>query len=198
MSLLFIIGTMVIGRQIRFMLHKDLGFRSDALIYFNTKERSDSVGKVKVLEETIRRLPGVAGVARENMPPMGTDEGMFGIQYAPLGDKRLTVHTIKADEHYIPMYGIRLLAGRNLYTSDTVREIVINESLSKLLGFARPGDAIGQLVTTWGKQVPIVGVVADFLDVLPELKQRGFQQRWLSRPGGFLLRRRSQCLFSTG
>ncbi len=161
-SSLFIIGTMVIGRQIGFMLHKDLGFRSDAIIEFNTDERSDSVGKVKVLQAAIGELPGVAGVARENMPPMGTDEGMFGIWYAPLGDERITVDAIKVDEHYIPLYGIRLLAGRNLFPSDTIREIVINENLSKRLGFRSPDEAIGKMVKTWGKEVPIVGVVADF------------------------------------
>ncbi len=161
-SSLFIIGTMVIGRQIGFMLNKDLGFRSDAMIEFNTDERSDSVGKVKVLEAAIGGLPGVAGVARENMPPMGTDEGIFGVWYRPLGDERIAVDAIKVDEHYIPLYGIRLLAGRNLLPSDTIKEIVINESLSKRLGFRSPDEAVGKMVNTWGKEVPIVGVVADF------------------------------------
>jgi len=161
-SLLFIIGTSVIGRQIKFMLHKDLGFRSDAMIDFNTEERSDSIGKVKVLEEAIRRLPGVAGAARENMPPMGRDQGTFGLQYGPLGDESIMVEAIKVDEHYIPLYGIRLLAGRNLFPSDTIREIVINESLSTRLGFRRPDEAIGKMVSARGREVPIVGVVADF------------------------------------
>ncbi|HXB93097.1 MAG TPA: ABC transporter permease, partial [Puia sp.] len=59
-SLLFIIGTMVIGRQISFMLHKDLGFRSDAIVTFDTGERKDSVNKARLLEETIRKVAGVA------------------------------------------------------------------------------------------------------------------------------------------
>ena len=161
-SLFFIIGTMVIGRQVGFMMHKDLGFRSDAIVTFSTDERKDSVSKARLLEETIRQVPGVADVARENMPPMGLDRGIFTIRTVPGSKERLAVEAITTDEHYIPLYGIRLLAGRNLFPSDTLKEVVINESLSKTLGFRNPDEAIGKQIYTWNKYVPIVGVVADF------------------------------------
>jgi len=161
-SLLFIIGTMVIGRQIGFMLHKELGFRSDAIVTFTTDERKDSVSKARLLEEAIRQVPGVADVARENMPPMGSDRGIFTIRLVANSKERLIVEGITADEHYIQLYGIRLLAGRNLFPSDTLKEVVINESLSKALGFRSPAEAMGKQIYTWNKYVPIVGVVADF------------------------------------
>ena len=161
-SLLFIICTMVIGRQIGFMLSKDLGFRTDAIILFSTDEQRDSVSKVKVMEEEIRQLPGVAEISRGNIPPMGPDRAMTGIRYPVTNPDHLSVEFVGADEHYIPLYGIRLLAGRNLFPSDTIKEAVINETLSRRLGFRSPEEAVGKLVYTWGKNVPIVGVVADF------------------------------------
>jgi putative ABC transport system permease protein len=161
-SLIFIIGTLVIGRQIHFMLTKDLGFRSDAVGSVNTDESRDSLSRVKLLESRIAQLPGVVGVARENMPPMGADIGMFPIQYRARSDEKIGVLAIKADENFIPLYDIRLLAGRNLLPSDTIREVVINESLARLLGFSSPDQAVGKLIFTWNKYVPIVGVVADF------------------------------------
>jgi putative ABC transport system permease protein len=161
-SLVFIIGTLVIGRQIHFMLNHDLGFRSDAIGSANTDESRDSLFRVKNLEASIGQLPGVSGVARENMPPMGSDLGVFGVQYRARSDERFSVQAIKADENFIPLYGLRMLAGRNLEPSDTLREVVINETLSKALGFRRPEDAIGKMLFTWNKNVPIAGVVADF------------------------------------
>jgi len=161
-SLLFIIGTMVIGRQVGFMLHKDLGFRTDAIILFSTDERKDSVSKVRVLQEEIRQLPGVADVARSNMPPSGMDRGITTVRYRARSNDPIQVEMIQADEHYVPLYGIRLLAGRNFFPSDTMKEVVINESFSKLLGFRRPDEAIGKQLYDWGKNVMIVGVVADF------------------------------------
>jgi ABC-type antimicrobial peptide transport system permease subunit len=163
-SLIFIIGTMVIGRQIGYMLHKDLGFTSDAIVEFNTNSRKDSAGiaRVKLLEAAVAHLPGIVAVARQNMPPTGMDRGMFTIKYLPKGDEPIRVEAILADEHYLGLYGIQLLAGRGAFASDTLREVVINESLSKLLGFSRPEQAIGQKITNRGVSVPIVGVVADF------------------------------------
>jgi putative ABC transport system permease protein len=161
-SLIFIIGTLIAGRQIHYMLNKDLGFRSDAVGSVNTDESRDSVNRVKLLESTIARLPGVAGVARENMPPMGSDLGMFSVQYRARSDEKIGVLAIKADEHFIPLYDIRILAGRNLLPSDTIREVVINENLSRILGFKNPDQAVGKMIFTWNKYVPIVGVVADF------------------------------------
>lgn len=161
-SLIFIIGTLVVGRQIHFMLTKDLGFRSDAVGSVSTGESRDSLSRVKLLESRIAQLPGVVGVARENMPPMGSDLGMFGIQYRAGSDEKIGVLAIKADENFIPLYDIRLLAGRNLLPSDTIREVVINESLARRLGFASPDQAVGKMIFTWNKYVPIVGVVADF------------------------------------
>jgi len=161
-SLIFIIGTVVIGRQISFMLHKELGFRSDAIILFGTSEGRDSVAKVKVLEKAIRQLPGVADVSRSNMPPSGMDRGIFTIRYLARSNDPIRVEAIQADEHYIPLYDIRLLAGRNLFPSDTMKEVVINENLSKVLGFKNPTDAIGKQLHTWNSNVSIVGVVKDF------------------------------------
>lgn len=161
-SLLFIIGTMTMGRQIGFMLHKDLGFRSNAIILFDTDERKDSVSKVKVLQEEIRKLPGVADISRSNMPPSGMDRGIFTVRHRAKSDDPIRVEAIQADEHYIPLYDIKLLAGRNLFPSDTLKEVVINENLSKLLGFRSPDKAIGQQLYTWNRNVSIVGVVADF------------------------------------
>jgi putative ABC transport system permease protein len=160
-SLIFIIGTLGISRQIRYMLNTDLGFRYDAIIDFNTNDRRH-LDKVKLLEQNIRQLPGVLGVARENMPPMGTDRGATTVQYRARSEEKIQVAMIKADENFIPLYRIRLLAGRNLLPGDTLREVVINESLSKMLGFKRPEQAIGQIISTWDQNVPIAGVVADF------------------------------------
>jgi ABC-type antimicrobial peptide transport system permease subunit len=62
------------------------------------------------------------------------------------------------------LYDIKLLAGRNLLPSDTLREFVINATCAKALGFTTPASAIGQMaqVGISGKKGPIVGVMEDF------------------------------------
>jgi ABC-type antimicrobial peptide transport system permease subunit len=66
------------------------------------------------------------------------------------------------NEDYIPLYGIKLLAGRNFLPSDSLREFVINRSYSRILGFDKPEDALGQMISLDKKPIPVVGVVEDF------------------------------------
>lgn len=63
------------------------------------------------------------------------------------------------------MYGIHLLAGRNLLEGvnrDSIKEFVVNESFTKAIGLKDPKEAVGQFVYLGGRAYPIVGVVADF------------------------------------
>jgi ABC-type antimicrobial peptide transport system permease subunit len=46
--------------------------------------------------------------------------------------------------------------------SDTIREIVVNQTLLKKLGVTEPQQAIGKTITLFGKKYPLVGVVKDF------------------------------------
>ena len=57
---------------------------------------------------------------------------------------------------------IQLLAGRDLLPSDTVTEILINETYLHILGFKQPADAVGKTLKWDDKQMPIVGVFRDF------------------------------------
>jgi putative ABC transport system permease protein len=66
------------------------------------------------------------------------------------------------DEHFIPFYEMRILAGRNYMKSDTARELVITEGFARAMGFQKPAEALDQQLQWRGVSYPIVGVVADF------------------------------------
>jgi ABC-type antimicrobial peptide transport system permease subunit len=57
---------------------------------------------------------------------------------------------------------MKLVAGRNLQYSDTLKEYVINETYAKFLGYKDPAEIVGQMLDRSGKSIPIVGVIADF------------------------------------
>ena len=67
------------------------------------------------------------------------------------------------DENYIPLYKIKLLAGRNLLHNDTAKSVVINNTYARILGFRNPSEAVGKILHKFGeKDRQIVGVTADF------------------------------------
>ena len=69
------------------------------------------------------------------------------------------------DPNYIKVYNIKLLAGRNVEASDTMKEFIINNTYAKLLGFQKPEDALGKQLNFNGKNMPVVGVMQDFHDM---------------------------------
>ncbi|WP_420149454.1 permease prefix domain 2-containing transporter [Spirosoma sp.] len=158
-SLVFIIGTLMVSRQLSFMRNKDRGFSTDAIVSI----RPPWGDKGPVLAQKIRQLSGVEGVTREWFPPMGDSHMVTKLKYK--GKKRdveMDVSAKVGDEHFIPLYQLRLLAGRNYIKSDSLRELVINDTYAKALGFQKPADALNQMIEFQDKKYPIVGVVADF------------------------------------
>lgn len=160
-SLIFIIGSIIIGDQLSYIRHKDLGFKTDAIITVGTP-MGDSQAKVKVAAEKIRKLSGVGEVALEWMPPIARYSRGMSIKLKSTDTKSIGVGQVAGNEGLIPLYHIRLLAGRNLAPSDSVKEFVINESCYRIMGCRRPEEAIGKTVYWNDQPYPVVGVVADF------------------------------------
>jgi putative ABC transport system permease protein len=172
-SLLFIIGTMVINNQIHFMLNKDLGFKKDAIVDFDVNPRLPGEKKY-LLAEKIRGLAGVDMVSvAQDLPQTNYTRGAD----IYCKDKGTVVHEAMeraGDEFYVPLFGLKILAGRNLTPppgKDSLTEFLINETEARQLGYQKPEDAIGHTIQTgaFGNGLPyvvnsgpVVGVVADF------------------------------------
>ncbi len=163
-SLVFIIATLIIGNQIRFMLNQDMGFTKDAIINIQTDGHYPR-SQVKLLADRLKSLTDVQMVSLNDGPPAGSGHGGTSITYNNI---EMYTEAFGTDENYVPLYNLKLIAGRNIFQSDTIRELVINETCARGLGFKNPQDALGKLVdfgfTNGPVDVkrPIVGVLADF------------------------------------
>lgn len=158
-SLVFIIGTIVIARQFNYIRKANLGFSTDAVITVETP-RGDSLSKARVAAEKIKQLAGVNKVALAWATP--GDAKAMRIKFRPSDIKDIGVGQVDGNEDLIPLYQIKLLAGRNLTHADSVNEFVINEKLSRMMGCKTPSEAIGKTIYWFNKPYPVVGVVADF------------------------------------
>jgi len=69
---------------------------------------------------------------------------------------------------YVDLYGMKVIAGRDYTYTDynpdfgKLHNLLINESAVKLLGFARPQDAIGKSIFRGDRKWDIVGVINDY------------------------------------
>lgn len=160
-SFTFIFGSLVIALQLRYTQGKDPGFKADAIITAETP-RGESFTRLSLVAQNIRQIPGVTNVALQWVPPMTDNSRGMRLKFKTTDVKETGVTQVAGNEAYIPLYGIKLLAGRNLEKSDSVREFVINETLSTLMDCKKPEEAIGKTLYWNDRPYPVVGVVADF------------------------------------
>jgi len=163
-SLIFIIGALVIGRQIDFMIGSDKGFNTNGVITIN--KFRDTNGSLKILAENVKHIKGIDKVLLQGFPPMGFAQ--MSSTYKFKGKENINIQPIleTGNEDYIPFYQMKIIAGRNILPGDSLNEIVINQALAKTIGCNDPSEAVGKMLYGQGAQTeqsfPIVGVVADF------------------------------------
>lgn len=159
----FIMGTVLVSKQIRFLLDKDMGFKKEAIFSFNTPYSDTSYAKRLFLMQEIRKIPGIALTSLSSDVPASGGTRNNVIQYRPDGKQEVS-HIVElkfGDTNYLRLFHIPLLAGRNILTCDTIKELIINETYLHLLGFRHPEEAIGKSINL-DYYTPIVGVMKDF------------------------------------
>jgi len=161
----FIIATLLVSKQIYYAIHKDLGFKKDAIIIANSpwKNRTDNLNKVFL--NKLNAMPQVEMVSVGRDAPTSNDGHSTQATYRD-GKREIKGELgLKfGDENYIKVYHIKLLAGRNLQQSDIKKGFLINETYARTIGFKDPHDAVNKQIDDFNGDTPmkIVGVVADF------------------------------------
>jgi predicted permease len=159
----FVMATLLVSKQIGYSLTSDPGFKKDAIVHFYTSFYDTTFSNRLALLDKLQSIPGIAGVSLSSEPPLSNAD--YGDIMTYQDGKRTisTEVTIKyADTNYCRLYHIRLMAGRELPNSDTVRGVLINETYAHLLGFRDARAVIGNSIRWGGRQESIIGVVADF------------------------------------
>lgn len=159
---IFIISTLVVAKQLHYVMNKDMGFKTEAITNVRIPFQDKSMSKRYGFVEAVKALPHVSQASLGWIPPASNSNRSTIVTY--VNDKQ-EIHTslqlLTADLDYLKVYGIQLMAGRDRL-NDTINEYVINETYSKVLGFKNPVDALGKIVKTNNEQIPIVGVMKDF------------------------------------
>jgi putative ABC transport system permease protein len=159
----FIMGALLVSKQIRYMLDKDLGFNKEAILSVQLPYRDTSILRRVYLLDQVKRLPGVRMAGLANDVPFGWGWWTQGMEYKDgKKDIQIDMEMKAGDPNYLKMFQIPIVAGRDLLPNDTARELVINEAAVHALGFRQPQEAIGKMINWDDRHMPIVGVIRDF------------------------------------
>jgi ABC-type antimicrobial peptide transport system permease subunit len=165
-SQILIIGMVVIMNQMRYAKQSDPGFDKEAIAMVEVGHDSTRL-KAKTLKNEISALPGVEKVSLCYAAPASDEAWNNSIRFDNQPEEVNFRTSIKAaDEVYLSTFGLDLVAGRNMFPSDTVREFLVNEAFTRKLNFKSPQEAIGKIIVANGGSMvaPIVGIVKDFHD----------------------------------
>ncbi|MDN3492577.1 ABC transporter permease [Winogradskyella bathintestinalis] len=158
----FIIATILVGQQINYLLTKDMGFKTEAIVSVFSPRSERETSKKQLYAEKLRAIPEIKQVSIGGVAPASLNTNSTTITYTD-GEKEVNseLQFIFGDTKYSELFELDILAGRSI-RNDTIKELVINEKCLKNLGFSKPDDAIGKTVQLNNETVPIVGVMADF------------------------------------
>lgn len=165
-SMLLIIGMIVITRQMQYAKQSDLGFNKDAVLMVPMGFDSVGIGQ-KTLQEEIAAIPGVQAVSQCYAAPASGDRWNTTIRFDNRTEDEAFRSNIKAaDDQYIRTFDLQLVAGRNIFPSDSAREMLVNETMVKKLGLSSASDIIGKKIHFDGGDFSTVvtGVLKDFHD----------------------------------
>ncbi|MVM32566.1 FtsX-like permease family protein [Spirosoma sp. HMF4905] len=159
---LFIIGLIVMMAQVRYMQKKDLGFYKDAVL--TVPVPTDDPIRQQTLRDQLQTLPGVEQISLGAEPPTSRQRDPVSFTFdTHTQPEKFPTRAKIGDMNYVPLFGLKLLAGRNFSTNDTTNnEALVNGTMVKQLGLQSPGDVLGKQLTIWGQHRVIVGVVNDF------------------------------------
>ncbi|HMQ49942.1 MAG TPA: ABC transporter permease [Saprospiraceae bacterium] len=175
-SVALIASTFILHRQLRYLLHQDLGVNIDEVLVVERpgiapRENADFQSAIDVFRAELLKNPDLSAVAASFTVPGKQREYKAPIRRlgAP-AEEAIAVRANSMDYYFMDIFEMQLLAGRVFsadFPSDQDTSCILTESATRLLGFAKPEDAIGHTLSldTWQWHPIVVGVVNDYHQV---------------------------------
>jgi putative ABC transport system permease protein len=168
-SVVLIIASVVIARQMHFLRTADLGFTSDQQIVVPL--RSNTAKSIaRPLRDQVTNSGSVISAAMSTYYPGIAnlmDAGYYKDGQSMTDARHTRMNNV--DDHFLSTLGFTCVAGRLFspdFKSDTANRLIINEDAVREIGFASPKQAVGQNVyfDLQGKKYSfqVIGVVKDF------------------------------------
>ncbi len=164
-SIVLLIGTLVVHRQMRYIQNMNLGFNKEQIVIV---EKTDDIGsQIRAFKQDLLKNPRILSASNTGNL-IGNDFGNSAFQVAgATGEETHLLWTYFSDAHFVDTYEIEMAAGRFFEEGREAdsQAVVINEAAVRAIGFE---DAIGQKISALGatadqaQAFSIIGVMKDF------------------------------------
>ncbi len=160
----------IVYLELNHILNHDLGLDRDNVLVVEVPSKKDGqyIHDLEHLANQLSTHPSIRQVTYSRFVP-GDPIGAAKIMRIPGNPTQIGFDYNGVNENFIPLFSLKLLAGRNFISDDRSDAIIISEVAAKRLGFESPAAAIGARLevdegfkqTQW-LNVEVVGVFADY------------------------------------
>ena len=177
-SIALIAGTIIVYRQVHYMLRQNIGMNIDQVLVMDrpgiVPNHDKNIGAfragIDLFRNELKKDPSIEAVSNSTTIPGKQREYKTTIKVlGTSSNDSITVRINSMDFDFLKVFQMQLLAGRPFsknFPKDPDTSAIITLSAARLLGFKRPEDAIGKSIQAWDNyNLIIVGVVNDYHQV---------------------------------
>jgi putative ABC transport system permease protein len=165
-SVLLIIGTIVIMRQMNYIKGKELGYAKEHVVVVPLNNNDISNNRINFKNELLTNS-NISSVSLMSGEPGGFFD-IHNFKVEETNDQVWKFRTTFADFEYVKTLGLKIIAGRDFssqYSTDTTSAVLISRTAATTMGFS-PEQAVGKWILNTirdnNNRRKIVGVVEDF------------------------------------
>lgn len=167
-SIVLIVGTIVVFRQLNYIQNKKIGFNKDQVLVLNGTAALGN--NVDAFRNEVTKISGVKASSFAGYLPVSNSsrsDNTFSTEAVMTEKNGFNMQVWNVDYDYIPTLGMEIIEGRNFssaYGSDS-SAVIINEATAKTIGY---DDPIGKKVYSSdgagnnSVEYTIIGVVKNF------------------------------------
>lgn len=159
-SILLISGTIVIAKQMKYILTKNLGLDKENLVMMQMD--GALAGKNDVLRAEFAKIPEGRAITFTSGNPISYHASTGGARWDGKDpDEVVEINVLSVDALFFETMKMDFAEGRGFtinFSSDS-STFVVNEVLAAIMGFKSP---VGEKLSVWGTEGDVIGVVKNF------------------------------------
>jgi putative ABC transport system permease protein len=161
LSIILIISTLVVFKQLSFIKSKDIGMERKNVVYMwmngDMKKHGDAI------REELMSDPSVEVASLSSANPIDFGNSTSGLEWEGKDpNQKILFSNFSVDYNFIQSLGMNMKSGRSFkheFSTDTAN-FIVNEAAAKVMGFENPVD---KPLTLWkNRRGKIIGMVKDF------------------------------------
>ncbi|GAB3263927.1 ABC transporter permease [Larkinella harenae] len=160
LSMLLIIGTVIIYRQLQYIQTKNLGFERENLIMIPSE--GEIAQKFALFKRELGQMAGIQTVSTMQTSPLHNGNTTESVSWTGKDPNAvISFNNTAVGYDFVSALKVRLVQGRDFspaFGTDSTNYL-INEAAARRMGYPNP---VGQPLTFWNKPGKIIGLVEDF------------------------------------